>query len=208
MSRIEGYFVHSFIEEADDLRMKNPEELYPEKTDQELRREKNMEQLKDGFVHDTAIVDPRSSIGKGTWVWVNAQIREGLKVGEDCVICKDVYLDHGVEIGDRCKIQNGVSIYHGVTLEDDVFVGPNAVFTNDLYPRAFSEEWEYVATIVKRGASIGANATIVCGVTLGEYCMVGAGSVVIEDVPPYTLVVGNPARVVGKIDKQGRRVPE
>ncbi|TVM18443.1 N-acetyltransferase [Oceanidesulfovibrio indonesiensis] len=164
-----------------------------------------MSDAADVFIHETAIIDDDAAIGSGTRVWVNAQIREGARIGEGCIISKDVYVDHGVGIGDRCKIQNGVSIYNGVTLEDDVFVGPNAVFTNDLYPRAFNASWETVPTMVRRGASIGANATIVCGVTLGEYCMVGAGSVVTGDVPPYALVAGNPARIIGAVDKQGRR---
>lgn len=159
------------------------------------------------FIHETAVVAPQAALGQGTRIWVNAQVRENAYIGQDCDIAKDVYVDHGVSIGARCKIQNGVSVYHGVTLEDDVFVGPSATFTNDRIPRAFNRNWECVATLVKRGASIGANATIVCGVTLGEYCMVGAGSVVTADVPPYALVVGNPARVVGKVDKMGRKIP-
>lgn len=159
------------------------------------------------FIHETAVVDPRAALGQGTRIWVNTQVRENAYIGQDCDIAKDVYVDHDVSIGSRCKVQNGVSIYHGVTLEDDVFVGPNATFTNDRHPRAFNKHWECVPTVVKRGASVGANATIICGVTLGEYCMVGAGSVVTADVPPYALVVGNPARIVGKVDKMGRRIP-
>jgi UDP-2-acetamido-3-amino-2,3-dideoxy-glucuronate N-acetyltransferase len=165
-----------------------------------------MSETTDVFIHETAIVDASATIGAGTKIWVNVQIREQARIGKKCILSKDVYVDHGVHVGDRCKIQNGVSVYHGVTLEDDVFVGPNATFTNDLYPRAFNEEWEYVPTVVKQGASIGANATIICGVTLGEYCMVGAGSVVSQDVAPFTLVLGNPARVIGPVDKQGKRL--
>ena len=165
-----------------------------------------MPEIRDTFIHETALVDATATIGSGSKVWVNVQIREGSNIGDDCILSKDVYVDHGVQLGDRCKIQNGVSIYHGVTLEDDVFVGPNAVFTNDLYPRAFNQQWQCVPTLVRQGASIGANATIVCGVTLGEYCMVGAGSVVTADVPAYALVRGNPARVVGKVDRLGHRV--
>jgi acetyltransferase-like isoleucine patch superfamily enzyme len=108
-----------------------------------------------------------------------------------------------VIIGSRCKVQNGVSIYHGVTLADDVFVGPHAAFTNDKVPRAFNSDWKVAQTLVMRGASIGANSTIVCGVTVGEYAMVGAGSVVTRDVPPFVLVVGNPARPVAKIGTDG-----
>jgi acetyltransferase-like isoleucine patch superfamily enzyme len=141
-------------------------------------------------------------------VWINAQIREDARVGADCVVSKDVYIDRGVAIGDRCKLQNGAALYHGVTLGDDVFVGPGATFTNDRVPRAFNKEWKVVPTVVKEGASIGANATIVCGIELGEYCMVASGAVVTRSVPPYTLVMGNPARAAAKIDKLGNRIRE
>ena len=154
----------------------------------------------------SAIVDSRASIGDGTIVWVNVQIREQAVIGKDCVISKDVYIDKNVVIGDRCKIQNSVSVYDGVTIGDDVFVGPNAVFTNDKVPRAFNTEWKIVPTKIGTGASLGANATIVCGVEIGEYSMVAAGSVVTKDVAPYTLVLGNPAIPVGTIDKDGNIV--
>ena len=157
------------------------------------------------FIHSTASVDNRASIGEGTKVWINAQIREGARIGLNCIISKDVYIDHDVSIGDGCKIQNSVSIYSGVTIEDEVFVGPNACFTNDRVPRAFLAEWTVTPTLVRRGASIGANATLICGITVGEYAMVGAGAVVIRDVEPYALVVGNPARVVGYVDREGQR---
>lgn len=156
-------------------------------------------------IHPTAQVDARAVIGRGTKVWHCAQIREGARVGEDCSIGKDVYLDRDVVIGSRVKIQNGVSVYRGVTIEDDVFVGPHAVFTNDKHPRAFNEEWQITPTLVKRGASIGANATVVCGVVIGEFALVGAGAVVTTDVPSYALVVGNPARTIGRVDRLGRR---
>ncbi len=158
------------------------------------------------FIHPSANVSPQSEIGDGTKVWINVQIRENARIGADCVLSKDVYVDHAVVIGDRCKIQNGVAVYHGVTLGDDVFVGPHAVFTNDRVPRAFNKDWKITPTVVKEGASIGANATIICGIELGEYCMVAAGSVVTRDVAPYTLVRGNPARAVAKIDKLGNPV--
>jgi acetyltransferase-like isoleucine patch superfamily enzyme len=116
------------------------------------------------------------------------------------------FVDSGVTIGDRVRIQNGVLIYNGVTVEDDVFLGPNMIFTNDLYPRADGRHWSIVPTRVCRGASIGANATIVCGVTIGEYAMVAAGSVVTKDIPPYTLVRGNPARAVGHVCVCGRKI--
>jgi acetyltransferase-like isoleucine patch superfamily enzyme len=160
------------------------------------------------FIHPSAHVSPRASIGAGTKVWINAQVREDARIGANCVLSKDVYVDRGVRIGDRCKLQNGALVYHGVTLGDDVFVGPNATFTNDRVPRAFNADWKVVPTVVGEGASIGANATIVCGVELGEYCMVAAGSVVAASVPPYTLVMGNPARPVARIDRMGNRVED
>lgn len=158
------------------------------------------------YIHPTATVAESSSIGKGTKIWVNSQIREDVVIGEGCIIGKDTYIDRGVRIGNGVKIQNGVSVYHGVTIEDNVFIGPNAVFTNDLYPRAFSEDWEVFETLVKEGASIGANATIVCGHVLGRYCMVGAGSVVTRDIPSHGLAVGNPAKVIGLVCRCGQRL--
>lgn len=159
------------------------------------------------YIHPTASVSPDAQIGLGTKVWINVQIREHANVGEACIISKDVYIDHAVKIGNRCKIQNSVSVYNGVEIQDDVFVGPNVSFTNDRVPRAFTSGWKVTPTLVSTGASIGANATIVCGVTIGEYAMVAAGSVVTKDVPPYTLVMGNPARPAGQIDRDGNRVP-
>jgi UDP-2-acetamido-3-amino-2,3-dideoxy-glucuronate N-acetyltransferase len=158
------------------------------------------------YIHPTANVDGGAMIGDDSRIWINVQVRERAVIGKGCVISKDAYIDHGVTIGDRCKIQNGVSVYHGVTIEDDVFVGPYATFTNDRVPRAFSENWTVTPTMVKRGASIGANATIVCGVTIGEFAMVAAGSVVTRDVPAFTLVRGNPARVCARIDRDGSKV--
>jgi acetyltransferase-like isoleucine patch superfamily enzyme len=160
------------------------------------------------FIHPTAVVDPRASIGAGTRAWINVQVREGAQVGENCILSKDVYVDHDVTIGSGCKIQNGVSVYNGVTIEDEVFVGPNACFTNDRVPRANNPDWQVTPTRVRRGASIGANATIVCGVDVGEYAMVAAGSVVTKDVPAFALVMGNPARVVGRVDEAGNRVDQ
>ena len=157
------------------------------------------------FIHPTANISQQASIGSGSKVWINVQIREDAIIGEECIISKDVYIDHGVKIGSRCKIQNSVSVYHGVQIDDDVFVGPNVAFTNDRIPRAFNVDWKITPTYIRKGSSIGANATIVCGVTIGEYAMVASGSVVTRDVPAYTLVMGNPARVVAKIDKAGKR---
>jgi acetyltransferase-like isoleucine patch superfamily enzyme len=158
------------------------------------------------YIHPSAHVDPRATIGRGTKIWINVQIRESVRVGCDCVISKDVYIDCGVVIGDRCKVQNSVSIYAGVTIEDEVFVGPNAAFTNDKVPRANNPDWTITPTLVRRGASIGANATIVCGITIGEYAMVAAGAVVTRDVPAHALVMGNPARQVATVDEAGNRV--
>ncbi len=158
------------------------------------------------YIDETAHVSDKAKIGDGTKVWINVQIREDAEIGTNCIISKDAYIDHAVKIGNNVKIQNGVSVYNGVTVEDDVFIGPNAAFTNDYYPRACNPDWEVSETKVEKGASIGANATIVCRHTLGRYCMVGSGSVVVDDVPPYTLVVGNPARPVGKVCRCGMKV--
>jgi UDP-2-acetamido-3-amino-2,3-dideoxy-glucuronate N-acetyltransferase len=158
------------------------------------------------YIHPSAHVSEQAQLGENTKVWINVQIREKASIGANCIISKDVYIDHAVQIGQRCKIQNSVSVYAGVTIKDDVFVGPNVSFTNDKIPRSFNQEWQITPTLVENGVSIGANATIVCGVTLGEYCMVASGSVVTKDVPPYSLVMGNPAKVVSKIDKAGNRV--
>lgn len=156
------------------------------------------------YVHPTAIIEEDVSIGEGTRIWHFVHVRRGARIGRNCNIGKGVYIDVGVRIGNNVKIQNFVSVYRGVTIEDDVFVGPHATFTNDLYPRSFNEEWEVIPTLVKRGASIGANATIICGVTIGEYAMVGAGAVVTRDVPPFGLVVGNPAKLKGFVCYCGR----
>jgi len=160
------------------------------------------------FIHETAIVSPQASIGSGSKIWVNVQIRENAKIGANCIIGKDVYIDHGVAIGDNCKIQNHVSIYNGVHIGDDVFIGPNVSFTNDKYPRAFNSDWKVEPIFVGKGASIGANSTIVCGIEIGEYAMVAAGSVVTKDVAPYSLVMGSPARHVAFVDRMGKRVTE
>ncbi len=158
------------------------------------------------IIDPTAHVSPQAQIGDGTRVWINSQIREGVVIGEKCNISKDTYIDKNVRVGNRVKIQNGVSVYDGVTLEDDVFVGPNVAFTNDKFPRSFSTDWKVVPTLVRRGASIGSNATIICGITIGEYAMVGAGSVVTKDVEPYTLVLGNPAKFKNYICQCGNAV--
>lgn len=151
------------------------------------------------LIHPTAIVEDGAHIGDGTRIWHFVHVRTGASVGSDCVLGKDVYVDVGAVIGDGVKIQNGVSVYNGVTLEHDVFVGPHVAFTNDLYPRA-SGAWTITPTRVCAHASIGANATILCGITIGQHAMIGAGAVVTKDVPPYGLVCGNPACLVGYVD--------
>jgi acetyltransferase-like isoleucine patch superfamily enzyme len=158
------------------------------------------------FIHPSANVSLDASIGANTKIWINSQIREGASIGEACIISKDTYIDTGVKIGSRVKVQNGVSIYHGVEIEDDVFIGPNATFTNDLVPRAFNADWKISPTKICRGASIGANATIICGHEVGEYAMVGAGSVVTKDVPAHGLVLGNPAKLIAYVCRCGQRL--
>ena len=155
------------------------------------------------FIHPSAEVAPSAQIGEGTKIWNLAQIREGASIGRDCIISKDVYIDSGVKIGNRVKIQNGVSLYKGVVLEDDVFVGPHSAFTNDFRPRSFNRDWEVVPTVLRKGASVGANATIICGITLGEYSMISAGAVITDDALPYGLYIGNPARLKGFVSKSG-----
>ena len=160
------------------------------------------------FIHKTAEVSKEAKIGAGTKIWNQAQVREGAVIGENCIISKNVYIDEQVHIGSGVKVQNNVNVYHGVTVEDDVFLGPSMTFTNDMYPRAFNSNWKITTTLVKRGASIGANSTIVCGVTVGEYATVGAGSVVTKDVPDQALVVGNPARQIGWVCRCGFKLDE
>lgn len=161
---------------------------------------------KDVFIHDTAEVSQKAKIGAGTKLWNLAQVREGAEIGERCIISKNVYVDAGVKIGHGVKIQNNVNVYAGVTVEDDVFLGPSMTFTNDLFPRAFSQDWTITKTLVKKGASIGANAVIVCGNVIGEYAMVGSGAVVTRDVPAHALVAGNPAKQIGWVCVCGFRL--
>jgi UDP-2-acetamido-3-amino-2,3-dideoxy-glucuronate N-acetyltransferase len=161
------------------------------------------------MIHSTAVVDPGAQIGAGTRIWHFSHVMPGTIIGENCIVGQNCYIDNNVVVGNGCKIQNNVSLYNGVTLEAEVFIGPSVVFTNVINPRAFIErKSEFRPTRICRGASIGANATIVCGVTIGEYALIGAGAVVTKDVPPYALVVGNPARIIGKVDKEGNRVSQ
>ena len=159
---------------------------------------------KNYFVHESSYVDEGAEIGEGTKVWHFTHIMSGAKVGKKCSIGQNVNIGGKAIIGNGVKIQNNVSLYDDVVIEDDVFCGPSCVFTNVINPRSFIErKHEYKQTLVKKGASIGANATIVCGVTVGEYALIGAGSVVTKDVPPYALVYGNPARVHGTVNVAG-----
>lgn len=164
-------------------------------------------QISQTAVHPTAVVEDGAEIGDGTRVHHFVHVRGGARVGAGCVLGKSVYIDAGVVVGSRCKVQNFVSIYSGVVLEDEVFVGPSATFTNDRYPRVAGDRWEVQPTLVRTGASIGANATILCGLTIGEWAVVGAGAVVTTDVEPHRLVVGNPAKAIGWVCRCGRRVP-
>jgi UDP-2-acetamido-3-amino-2,3-dideoxy-glucuronate N-acetyltransferase len=159
------------------------------------------------FAHPTAIIDGGAQIGAGTKIWHFAHILSGSRIGEGCVIGQNVMIGPNARVGNGCKIQNNVSIYEGVTVEDDVFCGPSMVFTNVLLPRAHvSRKAEFAPTLVRRGASIGANAVVVCGHTIGAYAMVGAGAVVTRDVPPHALVAGNPARRIGWVSRSGDRL--
>ena len=158
------------------------------------------------FIHPTAEVSDSAKIGDGTKIWNQAQVRNDTEIGENCIISKNVYIDEHVKIGDRVKVQNNVNVYHGVTVEDDVFLGPSMTFTNDMFPRAFNADWEISDTLVKKGASIGANSTIRCGITINEYAMVGCGSTVTKDVLAYALVVGNPAKRIAWVCKCGQKL--
>ena len=158
------------------------------------------------FVHPTAEVHPDAVLGPGVAVWNWSKVRERARVGAGTSLGQSVYVDHDVVLGAGCKVQNGASLYVGLTVGDDVFIGPHVAFTNDLRPRTFLPDWEVVPTRVLDGASIGANATVVCGVTLGSFCMVAAGAVVTRDVPDHGLVVGTPARLVDYVDAAGDRL--
>ena len=159
------------------------------------------------YKHESSYVDEGAEIGQGTKIWHFCHVMSGAKIGENCSLGQNVNVGGKAIIGNGVKIQNNVSVYDDVIVEDDVFLGPSMVFTNVINPRAFVQRKnEYKQTTLKKGCSIGANVTIVCGVTIGEYAMVGAGSVVTKDVPPYALVYGNPARVHGKVDEDGNKI--
>lgn len=162
---------------------------------------------KEYFAHETAVIDEGCKIGKGTRIWHFSHIMTGCEIGESCNLGQNVVVSPGVRLGRNVKVQNNVSIYTGVICEDDVFLGPSMVFTNIVNPRsAVVRRDKYVATVVEKGATIGANATIVCGNRIGRYAFVGAGAVVTRDVKPYALVVGNPARQIGWMSEYGHRL--
>jgi UDP-2-acetamido-3-amino-2,3-dideoxy-glucuronate N-acetyltransferase len=162
---------------------------------------------KEYFAHETAVIDQGCRIGKGCRIWHFTHIMTGAVLGENCNLGQNVLVSSGVVLGRNVKVQNNVSIYTGVICEDDVFLGPSMVFTNIVNPRsAVIRKDHYVTTLVKKGATIGANATIICGNTLGEFCFIGAGAVVTRDVPPYALIVGNPGKQVGWMSEYGHRL--
>lgn len=159
------------------------------------------------FAHDTAVIDEGCIIGEGTKIWHFSHVMPGCTIGERCNLGQNVVISPGVTLGNNVKIQNNVSVYTGVICEDDVFLGPSMVFTNVINPRsAVVRKNEYKETLVKKGASIGANATIVCGNSIGEYALIGAGAVITKPVSPYALVVGNPAKQIGWVSEYGHRL--
>jgi len=163
----------------------------------------------DYFAHPTAVVDQPCTIGKGTKIWHFAHVSDDCTIGEKCVIGQNVFVGRRVSIGHNCKIQNNVAVYERVTLEDDVFCGPSMVFTNVMNPRcAYPRDREtgFLPTLVKRGATLGANCTIVCGTTIGEHAFVGAGTVIIRDVAPYAMMVGVPAKQIGWMSEAGEKL--
>jgi len=170
--------------------------------------------MADTTIHDTAEVSAGARVGRGTKIWHHAQVREDATIGDRCILGKGVYVDQGVALGNDVKVQNGAQLFHGVTVEDGVFIGPGAILTNDRYPRAVNpsgtlkdaSDWTIGRIRVERGASIGAGAVILPDVAIGRWALVGAGAVVTADVPPHGLAVGNPARVIGRVCRCGRRL--
>ncbi len=166
------------------------------------------------FIHPTAEVSDKAILGENVRVYHQAQVREGATLGDNCILGKGVYIDSGVQVGKNCKFQNRVSVFHGVTIEDGVFCGPHVCFTNDLQPRAVNPDgslksdadWSEAKTLVREGAAIGANSTIVAGIVIGKWAMVGSGAVVTRDVPDYGLVYGNPARLHGYVGANGQKL--
>ena len=159
------------------------------------------------FQHEKAIVEPKAKVGEGSRIWAFTNIKAGAVIGKDCNICDGCFVEKGAVLGDHVTLKNGVAVFEGITLEDDVFVGTNAAFINDRHPRSHrKDQWVLEPTVVKKGATIGANATILCGITIGEYAIIGAGSVVTKDVAPYALVVGHPAEFKGYACRCGKKL--
>jgi UDP-2-acetamido-3-amino-2,3-dideoxy-glucuronate N-acetyltransferase len=163
--------------------------------------------MTDYFIHESALADEGSQVGDGTSIWHFSHVMGGAVIGERCNLGQNVVVSPGVVIGNDVKIQNNVSVYTGTTIEDDVFLGPSCVLTNVTNPRSqINRKSLYEETLIRRGASVGANATIICGVILGRYCLVGAGTVITKDVPDYALVIGNPGRQMGFVSRHGHRL--
>ncbi len=166
-----------------------------------------MKSTKNFFSHESTFVEDNCKIGKGTKIWHFSHVMEGATIGDNCNLGQNVVVSSKVILGNNVKVQNNVSIYTGVICEDDVFLGPSVVFTNVINPRSvINRQNEFKSTLVKKGATIGANATIICGITLGNYCFIGAGAVVTKDVLPYALVLGNPSKQVGWISEYGHKL--
>ena len=164
-------------------------------------KKNNMNNL---FIHETAIIDSGAKIGEGTKVWHFSHVMNTAEIGENCILGQNVFVGQNVKLGNHVKVQNNVSVYEGVVCQDDVFLGPSMVFTNVINPRSFVErKKQFKKTLVKKGATVGANATIVCGVTLGEYCFIGAGAVVTKNVKPFALMTGVPAKQTGWVSRSG-----
>ena len=162
--------------------------------------------MSDVYVDPTAIVDKDVKLGSGTKIWHFVHIMKDAEIGRDCIFADYVYVGRGVKIGNKVKLENRATVYEGVTIEDNVFVGPHVTFTNDSYPRASNPNWKIMQTLVKKGSAIGAGTVIVCGVTIGENSMIGAGSVVTDNIPPYALDYGNPAKVRDFICRCGKKL--
>jgi len=159
------------------------------------------------YIHPSSVIDDGASIGRGTKVWHFCHLMSGCSIGENCILGQNVYIDKNASIGNGVKIQNNVSVYNGVIVEDDAFLGPSVVFTNVINPRSFIERKdEFKKTLIRRGATIGANATVLCGIEIGSYAMIGAGAVVLSNVPDFALIVGNPARQIGWVSANGDKL--